>query len=138
MFVSQSCIASASQCGVLYAELSQSILGETLTMGIVRRTFFKHFCAGIDGQDIKPTVARLRESGVGAILDYAAEADVNAAAAAAVASASDEEAACDANAQLIAECIEASSNSPDGFAAVKLTALGRAVVLERCSEIHQV
>ena len=104
-------------------------------MGIVRHTFFRHFCAGVDGEDIKKPVARLRESGIGAILDYAAEADVNAAAAT-QSSASDEEAACEANAQLIAECIEASSHSPDGFAAVKLTALGRAVVLERCSQIH--
>jgi proline dehydrogenase len=103
-------------------------------MGIVRRTFFRHFCAGVDSEDIKKPVARLKECGVGSILDYAAEADVNAVS---EITASDEEAACESNAKLIAECIDAASQSVDGFTAVKLTALGRATVLERCSQIHQ-
>lgn len=36
-------------------------------------TFFGHFCAGEDERSIKPNVERLLNSGVGAILDYAAE-----------------------------------------------------------------
>jgi hypothetical protein len=113
--------------------LSESVLGEKITMAIIRRTFFKHFCAGIDGQDIQLPISRLRENGVGSILDYAAEADISASSSTSVAEA--EEATCDANLKLMMESIAASSQSPDAFTAIKLTALGRTVVLERCSQL---
>lgn len=43
---------------------------------IPQHSFFSQFCAGEDSEDIKPSLARLRKAGIGAILDYAAEADV--------------------------------------------------------------
>lgn len=55
---------------------SYRIFGKTLTNAIVKRTFFAQFVAGEDENDIKPALGRLKESGVGAILDYAAESDV--------------------------------------------------------------
>jgi Proline dehydrogenase len=42
----------------------------------LQHSFFAHFCAGEDAEDIKPALQRLRSAGIGAILDYAAEADV--------------------------------------------------------------
>ncbi len=45
---------------------------------IVRYTFFSHFCGGTSGASIQSTVRRLQQQNVGAILDYAAEADVDA------------------------------------------------------------
>ncbi len=75
-------------------------------MAIVRRTFFQHFCAGVDSEDIKPRLTQLKKSGVGAILDYAAEADV--AAVPVVENAStiaSEEALCDANAKCVHVCM---------------------------------
>lgn len=42
----------------------------------MQQTFFSQFVAGEDENTIKPTIDRLRGSGVGAILDYAAEKDI--------------------------------------------------------------
>ena len=42
----------------------------------MRPTFFNHFCAGEDEVSIVPTINYLQNNGIGAILDYAAEADV--------------------------------------------------------------
>ena len=54
------------------------MLGDSLTFDvIVRHTFFTHFCGGTSGASIQGTVARLQQQKVGAILDYAAEADVD-------------------------------------------------------------
>ncbi len=54
------------------------MLGDSLTFDvIVRHTFFTHFCGGTSGASIQGTVARLQQQNVGAILDYAAEADVD-------------------------------------------------------------
>jgi len=39
---------------------------------------FGHFCGGEDLRTIQPTVENLKRSGIGGILDYAAEADVGA------------------------------------------------------------
>lgn len=52
------------------------LLGKTLTEMVVASTFFRHFCAGETAQGIRPRVERLRRAGVGGILDFAAEADV--------------------------------------------------------------
>ena len=56
--------------------LSRRVLGEAATQFVVRNSFFAHFCAGEDKAGIAPVVARLRGAGIGSILDYAAEADV--------------------------------------------------------------
>ena len=54
------------------------MLGDSLTFDvIVRHTFFAHFCGGTSGASIQSTVSRLQQQNVGAILDYAAEADVD-------------------------------------------------------------
>lgn len=58
---------------------SDAVLGKRLTSFILRSTFFAHFCAGESQEELLPVLDRLREAGVGAILDYAAEADVPAA-----------------------------------------------------------
>ena len=56
----------------------RSLLGDRLTFDvIVRHTFFEHFCGGTSGASIQSTVSRLQRQNVGAILDYAAEADVD-------------------------------------------------------------
>ena len=55
---------------------SYKVAGMKITNSILRWTFFGHFCAGEDEKLIKPTVDYLQRNGVGSILDYAAEADV--------------------------------------------------------------
>jgi hypothetical protein len=41
----------------------------------VQKSFFGHFCAGVNGSDIVPVVKGLKERGISAILDYSTEAD---------------------------------------------------------------
>lgn len=43
----------------------------------MKRTFFRHFCAGEDVDGIRPTIAFLEHNGIGSILDFAAEADLD-------------------------------------------------------------
>ena len=56
--------------------LSKRVLGSTLTNAVLGPTFYKQFVAGADAHSIQPTLAHLRRSGIRAILDYAAEDDV--------------------------------------------------------------
>lgn len=56
--------------------LSYSVLGQAITNSILRNTFFAHFCAGEDEKSIAPTVKELERNGIGSILDYAAESDI--------------------------------------------------------------
>jgi len=122
--------------------LSNRILGSTFTDAVVRHTFFNHFCGGETKQSIMPTVNRLKKAGVGSILDYAAEADIvddNPAEAhevtGAVFSEHIEERQCDENVNIFLECIEGASQFEDGFAAIKVTALGRPILLTKMTQI---
>lgn len=131
-------------------KVSYRMLGMGLTNLLMRTTFFGHFCAGEDEESIRPTVERLEKSGVGAILDYAAEADVE----------NDQnekpvvhiptsttigkvqgrvydyknEELCDMHMETFRKAIQAVKNvSPTGFAAIKCTALGNPELLKRAS-----
>ena len=60
----------------LVQNISKRIIGEKLTMNIIRYTFFAHFCAGETAEGTRPTVEKLARANVNAIMDYAAEADI--------------------------------------------------------------
>lgn len=127
---------------------ARKLLGDRVVSLVVRPTFFKHFCAGESEDTIRPTIEFLNRNGIGAILDYAAEADVPDAAAADPATQLGDregvdsarvydyvtELECDENAKIFQSAISAVGNvSPTGFAAIKVTALGNPQVLERTS-----
>ncbi|OQR93048.1 proline oxidase [Thraustotheca clavata] len=125
-------------------DASYKVLGDKLTNYGLKQTFFGHFCAGEDAADIQPTLKQLDEAGIGAILDYAAEADVAAEKKSSLDGVdanelqartydySDEE-MCDANAKIVSQAIR---DAPEnGFAAVKCTALGKPELLQRMSSI---
>ena len=134
-------------------KLSTKVLGRDITDGLLRRTFFGHFCAGEDGDDARRVVERLGRDNVGPILDYAAEGDGTATAADAppppppptaalfnqparvYSYASEVE--CDRHASIFASCIrsarDVSTIPGQGFAAIKVTALGDPALLERMS-----
>lgn len=121
------------------------VLGKDFVNGIVKRTFFRHFCAGEDGEEIKPTLHELYENGIGGILDYAAEDDVESESGPAsreqpndvvIARTFDyeNEATCDRHMHTFMKSISAAKASEgQGFAAVKVTALGQPKLLERVS-----
>lgn len=111
-------------------DTSRAVLGDTITGALLKATFFGHFCAGEDSESIKPTLNMLAQYGVGGILDYAAEADI-----AAHGGASHDESECDANAAVSLQAIHAASEHKRGFAAIKLTALGKPELLKHISSI---
>ncbi|KAJ1432629.1 proline dehydrogenase [Ochromonadaceae sp. CCMP2298] len=127
---------------------SYLLLGDKITDKVLKKTFFGHFCAGENTEDMQPTIRRLEGAGIGSILDYAAEADI----------VEDEirpldvhetliksrvydyrdEALCDERTKVFESCIRSAhalQNDPatEGFAAIKCTALGNPHFLERMS-----
>ena len=117
-------------------QASRRLLGSYVTNHLLRYTFFGHFCAGETPTDIRPTVKHLEENGIGSILDYCAEADIEESAElkadvevkvaqqCRIYSYTDEK-LCDIHAKTFEDCIRAvHAVSPTGFAAIKITALG--------------
>jgi len=132
--------------------LSYKMLGPIITNKVIKMTFFDQFCAGEDVQNIQAKLRNLNEFGVGAIFDYAAESDANSVQddeRNAISSEKDtpfnqparvydykSEQQCDFHLNTFRSCINAVRNlSPNGnsFAAVKVTALGNPILLERNS-----
>jgi proline dehydrogenase len=133
-------------------KLSYKIIGLHITNFVLKSTFFGHFCAGEDEESVRPTVKRLENSGVGSILDYAAEADVEEdkekEVKPAVSSSSSSsrskiqgrvydyknEEMCEIHLKTFTKAINSVKNvSPTGFAAIKCTALGNPELLKRVS-----
>jgi proline dehydrogenase len=124
--------------------LSYKILGSKVTDFTLKQSFFGHFCAGEDAKDIQPALKRLSTAGIGAILDYAAEADVedekkthlNGIAATDLQARTydyADEAMCDANMKIALQAIKDASEN--GFTAIKCTAMGKPELLQRMSSI---
>ncbi|EKX36218.1 hypothetical protein GUITHDRAFT_155289 [Guillardia theta CCMP2712] len=119
------------------------VLGHGIPDAVVRASFFKHFCGGESSGDLKPVVQKLGVHGIGAILDYAAEADVAhtpEARPGMSASAEAMEQQFEGNARIIMDAIDAASEvsasgGKEGFTAVKLTGMGRPEMLSRISSI---
>lgn len=132
---------------------SRKILGGTLLDALLKATLFGHFCAGEDEKGIQPVLLKMQESGIGSILDYAHEDDGE--------SGGDKsdgprlmvpdavfqeannkvrvydyesEQQCDKHVETFKKCINAVKNlDADGYAAIKVTALGPPKLLEKMS-----
>jgi proline dehydrogenase len=143
--------------------LSYQLLGKRITNALLQQTFFGHFCAGKDEMAILPVVQSLERSGVGIILDFAAEDDStpppshvsnsdphvysamndiaekissdNTAITQARQYDYESEKKCDDHVQTFLRCIRSASHlqQSNGFAAIKVTALGNPKILERMS-----
>lgn len=131
-------------------QISYRLLGQAITESIVRNTFFAHFCAGETSQTIRPRIEELRKGGVAGILDYAAEADITQMMTSPLTKPKthaykegeiacrvysyESERQCDAHVETFLDCIHAVKDvTPEGFAAIKITALGNPHLLERMS-----
>jgi len=134
--------------------LSRKIFGGTIVDFILKATIYGHFCAGEDQQRIKPAIHKLAKSGVGSILDYAAENDGSDTGKAMSVELGtllqtedphtivtvreydyESEAKCDNHVSTFLKCIQdvASMEGDKNFAAVKITALGNPKLLARLS-----
>ena len=58
-------------------KLGQAIMGKKLFGSLMKQTFYGHFVAGEDREDIKPTIRRMHQFGVKSILDYSVEEDLS-------------------------------------------------------------
>ncbi|KAJ2548468.1 proline dehydrogenase, partial [Coemansia sp. RSA 1933] len=105
-----------------------------LSNAVIRRTFFAWFCAGEKEREIVQTMRQLKESGIGSILDYSAEADISEDSEAASASArAQANVKADALAKEYFHGMHMASQVPHAFAAVKITGLADPEVLYRLS-----
>jgi proline dehydrogenase len=129
-------------------KMAYTFPGKSITNNFLRSTFFGHFCAGENASEIQPVIRSLRTAGIGAILDYAAEADVqeprdlNGISQNLVSARTyeyEDESTCDANATIARQAIvDAGRTKAPGepaFAAIKCTALGKPELLMRMSSI---
>ena len=130
------------------------VFGERFTYMMVKKTMFRHFCAGEDAAAIKKSLKKLADLGIGGVLDYAAEAEVPLTAKKTAA----EPDAClsrvakrndleyfmtnevlDHNAKLVEDCIQQTSLNipPNGiaYAAVKITGICDPQLLVRVSAL---
>ncbi|CAM9371488.1 unnamed protein product [Laminaria digitata] len=135
-------------------KLGYGMIGETLTNFVLGKTFFAHFCAGETAEQVGRRAGELQKVGIGGILDYAAEVDLRPAEERAEREAKKRaagddklllvepaecrtydymgEAACDARMMTFLACVRAvRDQTPGGFSAVKLTALGDPVLLSQ-------
>ena len=126
--------------------LSLKVFGGRFVHAVIEKTLFRHFCAGTNQMDITRPIQRLNAAGVGGILDYAAESKENdeedvvegklplqSKAQARVHSYSSES-KCDANMKIFKHAVKAVKEvSPNGFASIKLSALGEPALMERMS-----
>eukprot|EP00527_Entomoneis_sp_CCMP2396_P007766 CAMPEP_0198144948 /NCGR_PEP_ID=MMETSP1443-20131203/19786_1 /TAXON_ID=186043 /ORGANISM="Entomoneis sp., Strain CCMP2396" /LENGTH=577 /DNA_ID=CAMNT_0043808447 /DNA_START=83 /DNA_END=1816 /DNA_ORIENTATION=- len=130
--------------------ISRSVFGGTLTDFVLRNTLFGHFCAGEDEVMIRPVLKSLDSVGIGSILDYAAENDgePESARVQEFDPAPDSirrvreydyesERQCDKHVETFVKCIndvQSLGFEKDGYAAIKVTALGNPKLLARMSQ----
>eukprot|EP00922_Rhytidocystis_sp_ex-Travisia-forbesii_P044427 GHVS01066271.1.p1 GENE.GHVS01066271.1~~GHVS01066271.1.p1 ORF type:complete len:608 (+),score=90.81 GHVS01066271.1:125-1948(+) len=109
---------------------SKRVLGEKLTHGLMRKTFFAHFCGGETVEGITGTIEDLKKRGVGSILDYAAEKDVSSE------PVEGEKDSCfEENLNCSLSAIHISTQQPKAYSAVKLTSIGSPNLLLAASAI---
>ena len=148
---------------------AEKVLGKKLLEKLLRLTFYGHFVAGADTQEIKPVIQRLFKYGVKSILDYSVEDDLSLSRKIGTTTSGsklddqsaetrrfrsevsdvtkgvytartylyEDEERCDKNVENFIKCIDAVSETTQGtgFAAIKVTALGRPALLMHVSEV---
>jgi proline dehydrogenase len=115
-------------------QTSESLLGRSFVSALLRRTIFPQFCGAEDSAGLNPLLNQLDQQGIGAILDYAAEAPLPALSPS-TADAIDY-AGFQHHLETFLECIRAAGKGAHnsgrrGLAAVKVSALGPMAILER-------
>lgn len=154
-------------------KISRALLGKKGFELLMKNSFYGHFVAGETQPAIKDKLTLMQHYGVGAILDYAVEADIPKEVSEKTETEEKEddfvydlydvskrfqahnkyldrrqgqysartffyegEEKCDANMEVFLQCIDTTGNTAEnGFAAIKVTALGRPALLLRVSQI---
>lgn len=75
LYRKKACLTSSSFFFQLL-NIAQKLLGRRLFEALMKSTFYGHFVAGELKEEIRPKIDLMERFGVGAILDYAVEADM--------------------------------------------------------------
>lgn len=160
--------------GMKLSHFFEKVMGKKLFNRLMKLSFYGHFVAGEDDEEVKQVTSKLQQFGVGAILDYAVEEELSEEEAKdlemkSCSSISDPnpdfdnkkrynpqrdfgdrrknvvsartyfykgEEKCEQNTKIFLKCIDSAGATTDGgFAAIKLTALGRPQFLLQFSEV---
>ncbi|XP_055597619.1 proline dehydrogenase 1, mitochondrial-like [Uranotaenia lowii] len=62
---------------MMLMKLCRKLLGDTIFTKLMKASFYGHFVAGEDQVAIGPAIARMKQFGVGSILDYSVEEDLS-------------------------------------------------------------
>jgi len=127
--------------------IGKKVLGQNIFKKVMKMTFYGQFVGGETMKEVNPVISQMKMEGVNSIIDYSAEEDMDRAELV-MGNGSHRnnkcreffyqgEAACDKNMEMFLESIDiaSKSNNGEGFAALKMTALGRPEILLRMSEI---
>ncbi|XP_060192947.1 proline dehydrogenase 2, mitochondrial-like [Lycium barbarum] len=110
---------------VMNSKLMHMPIFRELIMGFVKNTFYEHFCAGKDLEEVRRTVTKLSNVGLKVMLDYGAE------------HATDNE-SCDHSMNVFLQTAESTKSLPSSsvsFVVVKVTALCTPKLLKRVSDL---
>lgn len=58
---------------VMNSRLMEVELAREMVLGVVKRSFYEHFCAGESGAEVERCIAKVNEAGLRAMLVYASE-----------------------------------------------------------------
>ncbi|CAG8586014.1 7552_t:CDS:2 [Paraglomus occultum] len=105
----------------------------------IKKTFFAQFCGGQTAEECIETMNRLKSEGIGCILDYSVEADVENSKGSSDPE-SDEFRKCfnekaDYVTDMMLKCIDTAATHPNSFIALKITGITNPLMLERLSTI---
>ena len=134
--------------GTRLLDLSRRLLGDKITDTVIQETFFKQFCGGQRHDEVVEKVHELKMANIGAILDYAAENEEKSPSSSPSANRNQpakvydyhSEALCDDHVSSFIQCIKtvrdsgSSCNDSNQFAAIKVSALGNPMLLQRISD----
>lgn len=142
------------QHGEKILDQTRRIFGDTFTDAIVKMTFFHQFCGGEDHYQVVGKMRSLQQSGIGSILDYAAEDEGSGESSSLTTKCSKNattfnvinqpareydyksEELCDARVETFHHCIQTVHDAGQGkqFSAIKLTGLGNPKLLKRMTD----
>lgn len=107
------------------SRLMDNMIPKKIVLGVVKNTFYKHFCAGENLEEASQTLQRIWDSGLRGILDYGLEDATD-------------NASCDQNLNEFVQSVESTKLLPTSsvsYACAKITAICPISLLKRVSDL---
>ncbi|PIA57507.1 hypothetical protein AQUCO_00600316v1 [Aquilegia coerulea] len=110
---------------VMKSRLMENMVSKKIVLGVVKHTFYEHFCAGENLEEASKTLQRMWDNGLKGILDYGLEDATD-------------NMSCDRNLNEFLRTVESTKLLPPSsvsFACVKITAICPISLLKRVSDL---